>query len=241
MIVRSLDVTYGLGTRSGGHAHPWHQLIYASAGVLTVRTGNGAWVLPAGRALWVPAGMAHDVHFVSAARLRTLYLRPELCGPQPEQIGVVTVSPLLSELILRATRQGMLDGRERADAALATLILDEFRQSGAPPFQLPQPRSAEARRAADLIADGDVTGTTALARVAGLGKRTLERRFRDETGMGPAQWRCRRAFLAAVEQLAAGASVKAVAAAAGYASPSAFVAAFRRAFGVTPGRYFTGA
>jgi AraC-like DNA-binding protein len=35
-----------------------------------------------------------------------------------------------------------------------------------------------------------------------------------------------------------GDSVKAAAAKAGYAAPSAFAAAFRTLFGVTPGRYF---
>ncbi|WP_425542506.1 helix-turn-helix domain-containing protein [Sphingomonas oligophenolica] len=35
-----------------------------------------------------------------------------------------------------------------------------------------------------------------------------------------------------------GASVKKAAAAAGYATPSAFLAAFRAVFGITPARYF---
>jgi len=48
----------------------------------------------------------------------------------------------------------MLDEREPAEAAIATLIADEFRQSGAPPFALPQPTSPPTLRAAALIAAG---------------------------------------------------------------------------------------
>jgi AraC-like DNA-binding protein len=55
--------------------------------------------------------------------------------------------------------------------------------------------------------------------------------------MSPALWRRRALLLGAIERLAAGAPVKAAAAAAGYATPSAFVAAFRKRFGVTPSRY----
>jgi len=56
--------------------------------------------------------------------------------------------------------------------------------------------------------------------------------------MSPGGWRRQRALLQAVEALAGGAPIKQVAAASGYATASAFVAAFRKQFGVTPGRYF---
>ncbi|GES29907.1 helix-turn-helix domain-containing protein [Streptomyces angustmyceticus] len=53
------------------------------------------------------------------------------------------------------------------------------------------------------------------------------------------QWRTRVRLRAAMPLLAGGATVAAVAARVGYASPSAFVAAFRRAVGVPPGAYLT--
>lgn len=238
MIVRSLASNFGAGDRTGRHAHDWHQLIYASSGVLNVWTERGSWITPPQRAIWVPAGVAHEIKFAAPSALRTLYLRPEASGGLPGHCTVVTVSPLLRELVLRATRDGMLDRRESVDAALATLILDEFRQSRAPPFDLPQPASERMPRVAALIAGAGPAGTDGLARAAGMSKRALERRFRAETGMSPGGWRRQRALLQAVELLAGGAPIKAVAAASGYASPSAFVAAFRNQFGVTPGRYF---
>jgi AraC-like DNA-binding protein len=93
-------------------------------------------------------------------------------------------------------------------------------------------------RVAGLIAESPMLGTDRLARATGMSKRALERRFLAETGMSPGRWRRQRALLQAVEGLAGGAPIKAVAAASGYATPSAFVAAFRKQFGVTPGRYF---
>ena len=58
-------------------------------------------------------------------------------------------------------------------------------------------------------------------------------------GVTPGRWRQQRALLLALEQLAMGASVKNVASTAGYRTPSAFIAAFRKSFGITPARYFS--
>lgn len=240
LVVRTLASNPGAGHRLERHAHGWHQLIYASAGVLNVWTERGSWIVPPHWAVWVPANVVHSIRFATDSALRTLYLLPGWCEDLPGECTAVTVSPLLRELILRATRDGMLDRREPVDAALASLIVDEFRQSGAPPFDLPQPASSATRRAAAEIAarTPEARGTAALARAAGVGVRTLERRFRAETGMSPGRWRRQFGLLEALEKLAGGVPIKAVAAAAGYAGPSAFTAAFRAAFGTTPGRYF---
>jgi AraC-like DNA-binding protein len=240
ILVRSLAQNFGAGRTIARHAHDWHQLIYASAGVLTVWTERGSWVAPPHMAIWVPGGIAHSIRFAGESALRTLYLRPDGQAGLPGQCAAIAVSPLLRELILRTARAGMLDERDPAEAAIATLIADEFRQSGAPPFELPQPTSPPTRRAAALIAAGapEAAGMASLARATGLGMRALERRFRAETGMSPGRWRRQHILLGALERLAGNEPIKAIAAAAGYATPSAFTAAFRAAFGITPARYF---
>lgn len=233
LLVRSLASNHASGETIERHSHDWHQLIYAAAGVITVWTERGSWIAPPSWGVWVPAGIGHAIRFAGESELRTLYVRPGWAEALPDQCSAVTVSPLLRELILRAVRITMLDRRDPVEAALATLLVEEFRRSHAPPFELPQPHSPALRRAA-----GGAGPTALLAAGIGMGKRTLERHFRAETGMSPARWRRHKALLGAVEALAAGAPVKAVAAAAGYRGASAFIAAFRRQFGVTPSRYF---
>ena len=122
--------TCDAGHRSERHAHDWHQLIYASAGVLNVWTERGSWVVPPHWASGCPRTSSIRSASPANSALRTLYLTPGWCDGLPAECGAVTVSPLLRELILRATRDGMLDRREPADAALARLIVDEFRQIG---------------------------------------------------------------------------------------------------------------
>ena len=72
---------------------------------------------------------------------------------------------------------------------------------------------------------------------AGIAPRTLTRRFVAETGFSFTEWRQRVRLLKALEMLAAGKSVTTISLDLGYGNVSAFIALFRRTFGVTPGRY----
>lgn len=238
-MVRSSASDLAPGQVIGEHAHAWHQLIHASAGVLMIATERGSWVVPSHWGVWVPAGMRHAIRASGRAAFRTVYVAPGCVPDLPGACTAVTVSPLLRELILRVVAIGMVDRRDKIEAAIAILLLDEMRQSPVPPFNLPEPRSAATRQvAAYLFAGGKDAAIPAMARAVGLSVRALERRFAAETGMSLGRWRRHGALLAALEQLASGASVKQAAAAVGYATPSAFVAAFRAVFGVTPARYF---
>jgi AraC-like DNA-binding protein len=76
------------------------------------------------------------------------------------------------------------------------------------------------------------------ARAAGASSRTLTRLFLAETGMTFRQWQRQARLLAGLVRLADGQPVTVVALEVGYASPSAFIAMFRRALGTTPGQYF---
>jgi AraC-like DNA-binding protein len=74
--------------------------------------------------------------------------------------------------------------------------------------------------------------------VVGASARTLARLFAAETGMGFERWRTTARLAAALPLLAAGTPVGTTARRVGYATPSAFVAAFRREIGTTPADYF---
>src|SRR5467141_5245161 len=91
------------------HSHDWHQLVYASRGVMTVNTTTGSWVVPSRRAVWVPAAIEHEIEMRGPVAVRTLYLRTGLSDLLPKDCCVVNVAPLLRELILRAVEIGMLD------------------------------------------------------------------------------------------------------------------------------------
>jgi AraC-like DNA-binding protein len=238
-LVRTLAAEFPDGRALAPHQHPWGQLIYSVSGVMTVWTEQGSWVAPQHWAVWAPAGIAHAMRFTGAASLRTLYLRPGL-GGLPSDSAVITVSPLLRELILRAVEIGFLDAREPTQVAIAALIVHELRAQSTPSLDLPLPQSALLRRIAEHLtqAPADRSDHAALAKRFGVGARTLERGFAAETGLSLGRWRKQARFLHALRRLGAGVPVKQAALDAGYQSPSAFIAAFRAALGTTPGGYF---
>ena len=238
LVVRSAASDLAPGQAIGEHAHDWHQLIHATSGVLMITTERGSWVVPPSWGVWVPAGTRHALRASGHSAFRTVYVAPGCLPDLPAACTAVTISPLLRELILRMVAIGMADRRDPIESALAILLLDEVRQSPVPPFDLPEPQSDATRRAAAWLFSNTEAGIPAIAHAVGLSVRALERRFVAETGMSLGRWRRHGALLASLERLGSGASVKQAAATAGYATPSAFVAAFRAVFGVTPARYF---
>jgi AraC-like DNA-binding protein len=217
----------------------WGQLLFAARGMLTVHTDAGLWVVPVHQAVWVPAGVRHSVEVAGGVAMRSLYVQTAVRG-LPATCRVVEISPLLREILRRAMRLTTLDRRVAAERHLLDVLLDELTVLPLVPLDLPMPRDPRGDRAAGLIrAEPEALHTLAeVARASAASARTLERLFRSETGLPFGVWRQRARLLRALQLLAGGDSVASVANAVGYESTSAFVAAFRRALGTTPGRYF---
>lgn len=224
------------------HSHGRAQLIHLAKGSLRVETEAGTWVVPPERAVWVPGCVEHQVTALSTSLFRTLYVRIDGDEGLPDACSVVNVTPLLRELILALMARPRNYDETGADGRLAQVILDEIAASPAAPLHLPMPRSRGLRQIArDLRADpSDPRGLDEWAREMGVSPRTFSRRFTGETGMGFRDWRKQARLMRALELLADGVQVSDVSDRLGYEGPSAFVAMFRQAFGVTPGRYFRG-
>jgi AraC-like DNA-binding protein len=222
------------------HSHDWHQLIYASRGVMTVNTSTGSWVVPSRRAVWIPAGIEHEVEMSAAVSMRTLYLRTGLSEVLPKECCVINVSPLLRELILRAIEIGMLNRSVPAHKHLIDIILDQFYALPTMALKLPMPVDVRAVRVAEMVRanPGDAKSLDQLSKNTGASKRTIERLFQVETEMTFGKWRQQLRMLHALRLLAAGEPVTTAALEVGYESTSAFIAAFKSTVGTTPGRYY---
>ncbi len=219
------------------HSHDRAQLLWATRGTMRIATDAAGFVVPPGHALWMPAGEPHQVSTEGFVAMRALFLRADAATAGPDAATVLAVSPLLRELILAACAEPLEWDQAGRAGHLAALILVEIARAPALPFRVPEPHDPRLRRlAAALRAEpGSRRTLEDWAAQAGASPRTLERLFQAETGMGFARWRQRLRLAEAAARLAAGESPARAAAAVGYASAPAFGAAFRAAFGVTPG------
>jgi AraC-like DNA-binding protein len=222
---------------SGWHAHPTHQLLYASAGTLRVEVEGSVWWLPPGRGAWIPARTSHRVG-TARASLRTVYVRGDAAAGAPGEVAVFTTPGLAREMAIEAAGWG----RERAGEPLArrffALMLELFVQRWQHErwaFRLEWPASAELGRATAWawanLASADIGGA---ARAAYVSERTLSRRFASELGVTWRAWVRQARLTRAMELLGEGGAVGEVADAVGFESPSAFTRAFKELTGELP-------
>lgn len=237
--VRSLAATYRDGHHVGSHCHAWAQLIHATSGVMRVRADKGVWLVPPTRALWIPPGIEHEFFVKGEVAFRTLYVAPARAGFVTRSVGTLEVSPLLRELILHILALQILDPNLPDQDRLAGLLTDLLNTAAAIDLKLPLPSDPRARRLADhfQISPGDTNGLQSLAAMTGASMRTLQRLFVAETGMTFDAWRQKARLIASTVLLAEGAKVTTAALDCGYDSPSAFIAAFKRQFAMTPRQF----
>jgi AraC-like DNA-binding protein len=150
----------------------------------------------------------------------------------------MVTSALLREALLRAAAWD--DRRlEKERAHIAMVIFDEIRNLPRQRLGLPMPSDRRMLRIARALADNpaDNRRLEEWASWAGTSSRTMIRRFIAETGFSFAEWRQQVRLMRAQELLAAGTPVTTVALDLGYETVSAFIAMFRRVYGITPTRY----
>lgn len=240
--VRTSAVGFSSGYRWVGRHADWGQVLWASQGAITATMSGALWIVPTGRALWLPPGTPNDVTLIGRGVLRTIYLTRARSRPLARAPRLIAFPPLLRELIRRAFERDTLNASVPHEAHVVALLVDELAaQCAAPslPVDLPLPRDPRAERAASriLMNPGAPIAELQLERHSGAARRTIERLFRADTGLSLGAWHQRASIIHSISRLAQGDNVAQAAVAAGYSSASAFVQGFKQVTGTTPGRF----
>ncbi len=224
---------------SGGeidaHRHDDHQIAYAGRGTIAVTTDAGSWIAPATRALWIPAGTVHQHQAHGELDLHLVGL-PTTENPLGlDEPAVLTISPLLRELIVAYTHAP--DNDSPPHLRLRAVMLDQLALSPEQPLHLPVPTDPLLRELHGILrADAaENRSLDDLGRQIGASARTLSRRLRGDLGLTYPQWRTQIRLHHALILLADGIPVTTVAHRCGWSSASTFIDVFRRTFGHTPG------
>ncbi len=241
--VRSRARELAMDTHIVPHQHPWTQFTYCASGLMQVTVTQGevqtTFIIPSTRAVWIPAQVQHTVLVLETAELRTVDIAPEVLPAAWTEARVLVVSKLLRELI------HALEGSEpsaREDALMA-LALDEVIQADTQALGVPLPHPEHGDKRLRALCEAVLRDPAEKSQlkewVASIGasERTVARLFRDELGTSYQQWRTQAVLAHALPQLARGVPIAQVAAAAGYASDSAFSAMFKQAMGKAPSHF----
>lgn len=218
------------------HTHPEPVMLWASTATIMGTIANRDWLVPPGYGMWIPGGVEHGGGTVlREGELSIIHFAVDCPITWTEPTGVA-IGPLLRELIKHLHRAGPRDpGRPLGEALMFELLTPLATHD----IQVSVPADPRVRDIAErLLADpGDPRELTAWADHVHAGARTLSRLFRAETGLSFAEWRTQVRIRAAIQLLGNGTPVNATAHAVGYRRPSAFISAFRRVTGQTPGTY----
>lgn len=221
------------------HKHAWHQLAHAGAGILQVRTARAWFVAPPQRAVWIPAGVTHRVYAQPGTQVRSLYAEASMAAWATDRCRVISVSPLLRELVRSFGERPVRYEPDGPDARLVQVLLDELATAPDVGLELPMPTDPGLKRLCTALQahpDSRASLSDWSRRLEVSGK-TLSRHFTRETGLGFRAWRQRMRLLQALPALERGESVTRVALDHGYDSVSAFSAAFKRQFGASPASF----
>ncbi len=240
------DVASGNEYRLGTREYDWHhhvrgQVFCVEAGLIHVQTSHGSWLLPPHRAGWMPADVPHKVSISGALSGWTIFIAPGACAGLPPQPCVIGISDVLQALAHRAVDWEKSSPLEAEQERIAVVIRDEIARAPHESLHLPMPRDPRMARVAHAVMaePGSPRTLDDWAAFGAMSPRTMRRLILAETGLTFAQWRQQAQLTHALELLARGVNVAEVADTLGYASPSNFIAMFRRAFGDSPARYFS--
>ncbi|MGA3526204.1 helix-turn-helix transcriptional regulator [Melissospora conviva] len=210
-----------------------HQLYWSPDGLLAAHHDGRITLVGTDEVFWAQRAVTHEVHAVDRQSVYRICLREipaALAGLRSGTAGIDTEAArlVLALAVPGYDEQDALAARGRIMAGLGPRPQQTGRRRGGP--------GAAAAVATALAQDpGDPTSLAEWADRLHVSVKTLQRDFTREFGMSYSRWRTRlrlRASLALLETRPVGEVARRV----GYASPSAFIAAFAQEYGYTPGR-----
>ena len=221
------------------HLHQRGQLFCPMSGLAMASTSHGTWVVPCRRALWIPAGVRHELRMEGVVEMQSLYFDTGVFTDMPHRCRVVAISSLMRSLMAEAVALPIRYDREGRSGTIMKLIGYEVGRLRELPLSLPLPTDkALARRCLKFSASPKANAKIDdWASSLHLTRRTFTRLFRRETGLSFVEWRQQACILAALPKLTAGTSVTQTAADLGYDNPAAFSTLFKRILSVAPREY----
>ncbi|MGG4608549.1 AraC family transcriptional regulator [Providencia sp. Me31A] len=220
---------------SGTHSHEMGQLLFTQQGCIRILLENRLTLLPPGRVAWLPPFVPHRAQMRASVGYRSIYLSEEYAQKIGNNVVILSISPLLRELLERiAIAPFDSDWQMGRLANLLPVFIDELQAATTEPTLLPLPQD---RRFSRFDVEQLPPNLSELAQIVGASEKTITRIFLKETGMTYQTWRQQWRFIKAIELLTQNRPYHFITQELGLSSDSAFISFFRKMSGVTPREY----
>lgn len=227
------------GTRplSPPHRHPDTMLAWCYRGTVWIHLRGARWRLAPGQGIWVPPDTAHTAHHERDSTGCYTYIPASPQFAPHDEVTRVLVPRAAQEMLLHlGTNDLPTDLRVRIQSTLIEMLQLPAAHSADDWSELPVPTDERVRPLvqAVLANPGDPVSATELVSAHGLHERTVLRIFQNDIGMTFGRWRAGVRMTLGARLIIDGTPIGAAAHRCGYATTSAFSAAFKDRFGVTP-------
>ena len=221
------------------HHHSRGQLAGTLQGLMSIEVESYQWIVPATHGICIPPDTKHSLlRSHGAFHGWSIYIQKSVCNNLPIKPCILELSSLLREAITRSMTWHNTELQPEHKRLMA-VILDEISIIPQVKIALPMPKDIRLLKIALALSDNpsDDRNINEWSVWAGISRRSLTRRFTNETGFNFTEWRQKLRMLKALELLVAGKPITEVSLNLGYDNISRFIAIFRQNFGVTPGYY----
>lgn len=227
------------GTRplSPPHSHADPMLAWCYRGTVWVHLQDARWRLAPGQGVWIPADTPHTAHHEPGSTGCYTYIPDAALLAPVDEVTRVLVPRAVQEMLLHLGINDMpTDLRVRIQSTLIEMLQQPLPESASEWGEVPIPAD---ERVAPLVqavlADpGDPRSAIELFLAHGLHERTVLRIFQNDVGMSFGRWRTGVRMTLGARLIVDGTPIGAAAHRCGYATTSAFSAAFKERFGLTP-------
>lgn len=223
------------------HTHPTGLLaMRLSGGRFGIEVQQGFLALPTHCAVWVPPGFPHNLVQTSGTQSVSIHVAPEVSVRMPDTAFRCAVNAMTREMIRHFALVYKTTEKSIHAKRIAGLILEEVLAAKRLPTHF-APVSHEKHLAQLFRRMNEPSfrrlNAEEMAAAVGLSAKTLSRLSVAETGLTFGVWKRHCIMLYAIELLSANKSVEETAALSGFQTTSAFIEAFAKLFGDTPGNY----
>ncbi len=210
-------------------------------GQFGVELSDRRLAVPRHAAFWIPPDIAHCTIQAPDVVSICLHVAPEVCHQYlPKHPVRLVLNPMTEEMIKHFARVWQTTKAGVSATRISKLIVSEL--SCTPHLQegfAPVPDHPYFKTMVDELIDTKIEHKTMQqwADSFGISSKTLARLTQKLTGMPFSQWSVQFRLLPALTALSEGDTVEETAYQCGYETTAAFIAAFTRVFGITPGKY----
>lgn len=222
------------------HQHPEAQLLFSIKGTMICEVKGSIRIVPPQCAVWIPTNLIHSTRGNGNTECCCIFIDTTRIRGLPDECVILSVSPLLRELILFASYFDEKIQRSEEDQRIFNVLVDQIKVSTNLDVTLPMPSEPRLYSITNelIMRPNNSMKLKEWAHKVNMSERSFTRLVQHELGMSFGRWKQQLHVIIALQRISKGESITSIALDLGYENASGFVTMFKKILGKPPLSYF---